>query len=331
MYSVTIDTGTTNSRIFVWRENDLVAETSRPVGVRDTAISGSVETLTKGVREAIAEALAKAGLSSTDGITFLSSGMITSNVGLCEIPHLVAPAGARELAAGMKKALLPDVVDQPVWFIPGVKNGDGPVTPDNCETMDMMRGEETETIGIIRALGITGPAVIILPGSHSKFVKIGGDGRIEGCITTISGELLDVITKNTILASSLNHDFADELDEQAVLKGAEYCRKVGLSRCCFSVRILDTFRGMTLPERQNFLLGAVLQTDILALKNSAAFDVDSATGMIICGKPMLKRAFETLLRHDNFFEGQITLAPDNLKSLSGIGALEIARVAKSFS
>nr|CUV13024.1 protein of unknown function [Ralstonia solanacearum] len=30
----------------------------------------------------------------------LASGMITSNVGLCEVPHLPAPAGLRDLAAG---------------------------------------------------------------------------------------------------------------------------------------------------------------------------------------------------------------------------------------
>ena len=329
MYSVTIDSGTTNSRVFVWKGRELLAEASRPVGVRDTAITGSTETLAKGVKEAVEEALGKAGILSTEGITFLSSGMITSNVGLCEIPHLAAPVGLAELAKGIRKTVVPEVVDQPIWFVPGVKNNDKAVTPDNCESMDMMRGEEAETIGVLSALDISGPAVILLPGSHSKFVKIDADNRITGCITTISGELLDVITKNTILASSLDHGFADSIDAGALMKGAENCASVGLSRCCFSVRILDVFKGMTQNQLRNFLLGAVLQTDILALKNSRALNVGSDAKMIICGKKMLKDAFEILLRQDDFFKGDIITAPDDLGPLSGLGVMEIASYAKT--
>ncbi|WP_286673715.1 MULTISPECIES: hypothetical protein [Symbiopectobacterium] len=44
MYSVTIDTGTTNTRVFVWQDNRIIAEASQAVGVRDTAITGSKET-----------------------------------------------------------------------------------------------------------------------------------------------------------------------------------------------------------------------------------------------------------------------------------------------
>lgn len=326
-YSVTIDTGTTNSRIFVWRCEELVAEASRPVGVRDTAITGSTQALVSAVRDAITEALGKAGIASTEGVRFLSSGMITSNVGLCEIPHLIAPVGIDDLAAGIRSVVLKDVVDQPIHFIPGIRNNDSAVTVDNCEAMDMMRGEETETIGAIRALDVEGPAVIILPGSHSKFVKINEKNRITGCVTTISGELLDVITKNTILASSLDHGFASSIEEEALLKGARYCASVGLSRCCFSVRILDIFRGLTLSERQNFLLGAVLQTDLLALKESDALKVDADTKMVVCGKPMLRDALALLLKHDGFFRGAIKTAPDSLPSLSGLGTLAVAEVA----
>lgn len=45
-------------------------------------------------------ALRKAGLGIGQVDLVLASGMITSNVGLCEVPHLPAPAGLRDLAAG---------------------------------------------------------------------------------------------------------------------------------------------------------------------------------------------------------------------------------------
>ncbi|WP_409310448.1 2-dehydro-3-deoxygalactonokinase [Pectobacterium sp. B1J-3] len=328
MYSVTIDTGTTNTRVFVWQHNDIIAEASQPVGVRDTAITGSKETLTNGVKTAIQAALEKAALPADAKITFLSSGMITSNVGLCEIPHVVAPAGIAELSGGMVQANLPDVIDQPIWFIPGIRNNSQGVTAENCEMMDVMRGEEVETIGVLAALDVKGPALIIQPGSHSKFIKVDAENRIEGCVTTIAGELLDVITQRTILASSLKHQFASEIETEYLLQGAKDCAAVGLARSCFSVRILDMFGKLSDNQKANYLLGAVLQTDILAIKNSKALNISSDTTLVVCGKKILKHAFETLIKEDAFFNGEMIVIDDNQPSLSGLGALAIARFGK---
>jgi len=272
--------------------------------------------------------LTKAGLTVSSDVTFVASGMITSNVGLFELPHLVAPAGIAELAAGMVKADLPEVVERPIWFIPGVRNANKPVTPENCEAMDIMRGEETEAIGVISHLNISGPAIVALPGSHSKFVKINRDLRIDGCITTISGEMLDVITQNTILASSLDRKFSEEVDEKALIQGAQSCRDVGLARSCFLVRILDIFSDMTLNQRANFLFGAVLYSDIQALKNSKALKIDENISLVVCGKRVLKQALEILLKADRFFQGEIRAVPNSSVSLSGLGALEIICFAR---
>ncbi len=325
MYSVTIDTGTTNTRICVWHDDHIIAQASEPVGVRDTAITGSKTTLTQGVGKAIQAALAEARVPEGETITYLSAGMITSNVGLCEIPHLVAPAGIAELAAGMVKAELGDVCDQPIWFVPGIKNHAAAVTSENSDAMDIMRGEETETIGAISALDIQGPAVIILPGSHSKFVKIDADNKIEGCVTTIAGELLDVITQRTILASSLKHRMTDSIDAPVLLDGAKSCQDVGLARSCFSVRILDMFGDLTDNQKANFLLGAVLHDDIQAIKNSKALNITSDITLVVCGKKILKEALITLIKNDNWFTGEIIIMPDNQASLSGLGALAIAK------
>ena len=47
--------------------------------------------------------------------------MITSPQGLHEVPHVVAPAGATELAQAAQEQLLPDVCDLPFVFVPGVR------------------------------------------------------------------------------------------------------------------------------------------------------------------------------------------------------------------
>jgi 2-dehydro-3-deoxygalactonokinase len=44
--------------------------------------------------------------------------MITSNVGLTEIPHIIAPAGIDDLSSALVKASIPQVSEKN--FIPGI-------------------------------------------------------------------------------------------------------------------------------------------------------------------------------------------------------------------
>ncbi|MDE5206200.1 2-dehydro-3-deoxygalactonokinase [Citrobacter amalonaticus] len=86
MIIITIDTGTTNTRVCAWQDGTLLAEAARSAGVRDTAITGSTATLMQGVSDAVQEVKQKAGILCDAKVIYLSAGMITSNVGLCEIP-----------------------------------------------------------------------------------------------------------------------------------------------------------------------------------------------------------------------------------------------------
>nr|WP_278287062.1 2-dehydro-3-deoxygalactonokinase [Clostridium sp. AM58-1XD] len=56
----------------------------------------------------------------------ISCGMITSNVGLVEVPHVTVPASTEGLAAGAKEILLEDGCSMLITFIPGVKNNSDP-------------------------------------------------------------------------------------------------------------------------------------------------------------------------------------------------------------
>ncbi len=325
MVVVTIDSGTTNTRVRVWMDNTVIADTHENVGVRDTAITGSKATLSTGVKKALDNALSEAGIKESDPMIVIASGMITSNVGLCEVPHLISPAGLAELSKGIVKKIIPEISAHPIWFIPGIKSNVPEVTIDNCETMDIMRGEETETIGVLSTLDIKGPALIVLPGSHSKFIKVDENNKIVGSATTIAGELLDVITQKTILAGSLEHKFADRLEDEYLLKGATFCQDFGLARACFLIRIQDLFSGLTINQRANFLLGIVLCSDMLTIKKSRSLNIERDTTIIISGKEILRDAIYTLIQNDAFFIGRIIVNKERKdKPLSGLGAIAIA-------
>ena len=96
---LTIDTGTTNTRVTVLKDGALLAQAKSETGVRVSAIDGDNHRLKQAVRQCLDEALDRAGIGWDQVCGVAANGMITSNVGLCEIPHCTAPAGAAELAA----------------------------------------------------------------------------------------------------------------------------------------------------------------------------------------------------------------------------------------
>lgn len=326
MYIAAIDTGTSNTRVKIWNHGKVISKSFAGVGVRDTAITGSKAILYKGVKDAIMTALDQIKIKASEVDLFLASGMITSNVGLYEVPHVWAPAGVEELAKGMASAQIDEVVDKPIWFVPGVKNSLKDIDIGNCEEMDIMRGEEAETFGIMKSLKIEGPSLIILPGSHSKFISLNKSGQIAGCVTTLAGELLSVITKNTILSNALNSSFVENINEKLIIAGADYSKKVGLNRTLFTTRILDQFTGYSIDDKANFLLGAVLETDLYAVKNSSAIEIDPKQPVIIGGSRILKRAFEVLVKRDSYFTGKVYVVDDELmEDMAGLGSIEVAK------
>ncbi len=124
---LTIDTGTTNTRVTVLKDGALLAQAKSETGVRVSAIDGDNHRLKQAVRQCLDEALDRAGIGWDQVCGVAASGMITSNVGLCEIPHCTAPAGAAELAAAIQSVSMPEICPLPIAFIPGVKNSGAPV------------------------------------------------------------------------------------------------------------------------------------------------------------------------------------------------------------
>lgn len=324
----TIDTGTTNTRVFLWEENRrLVDARKRAVGVRDTAVDGNSSRLKQAVRDCLNELSAAHGVRPEDTLAVLASGMITSNVGLAEIPHIAAPADLAALAAATRRIRLEEISPVPIWFIPGVKNFSDPVTLENFETMDIMRGEETESLAVMEKYFDGGPMLLILPGSHTKFVSVNSKKQITGCLTSITGELLSAITCNTVLADTVEKKFIEDAsvyDRELMLLGYRTAKRCGLGRAAFSARILKLFALRDPYQAANYLLGAVLQNDVLAVRNSGAVQSGPDTRTVIVGKYPFGPALCDILKAENCFRHVIFEAADPEVPLSSLGALLIA-------
>lgn len=324
MYIATVDGGTTNTRVFIWHNGHIIGEASAPVGVRNTAIDGMNAALVAAVRQVLCEAVSQAGIDIADISLILAAGMLTSNVGLLEIPHITAPAGLEELAGAMVCTAIPDIAEQPIWCIPGVKTiRKQSEAEKKTAVMDMMRGEETEAIGLLLSVHPDRRAVFVLPGSHNKYVLVDEMQRIQGCMTTLAGEILRSLTFDTVLSDTVCRSFASEFDEASFLQGVSDRETYGFLRAAFMTRIRGMFCGDTPLRAQNYLLGIVLADDMHALASRLG-DYEWDTSLfIIAGKPVVQKAYICLFHRHGYDAAAVPLTQQ--RGLSEYGAIELAR------
>ncbi len=319
-----IDCGTTNLRVTLLDENrEKLDAVKAEGGVRHTSIDGHNGRLRTMLRESIEAVLEKNGYKLEDVEKCVASGMITSALGLLEIPHVPGTAGAADLRAAMQKKVFEDIAPFEIEFIPGVRNFAGAVDLENFSGMDMMRGEEVEAIGLYKLLHPKGAAMFVLPGTHNKFVSMDAQGRILGCMTSISGELLDAITHHTIIAEAVGHSFVDagDYDAEYAKAGARECAVSGLGRAAFAGRILATLGGKDKAKLQSYLLGAVLALDVQAMQSFVG-DQENVEAYI-AGKAPLQQCFCDVM--EALAAGEAHQVPAELSAKMGLaGVLEIA-------
>lgn len=270
--AVALDGGTTNTRARLLHDGRVVATARRAVGVRDTVLAAGRDALAAAVRDALAEVMDAAGSEPPQCV--VAAGMLSSEVGLATVPHVVAPAGIDELVHAAAVRVLPDVSDLPILFIPGVRTR-AAAGSDGWTAADVMRGEECETLGawsLLDPAPAGAPSVFVWPGSHTKTVAVDAAGRIVGSHTSLAGELTAALGGHTLLRASLPEALPDELDLDAAAAGARVAGRDGLGRAAFLVRIAALTGSLEAAARASFLIGAVIGDDVAHLSRHPVLD-----------------------------------------------------------
>lgn len=307
---LTLDGGTTNTRISLVREGRVCDTVRFPIGAR--ASIDSTEPLTEAIRDGISTLLERNALQPSDVLRVIASGMITCEHGLCPLEHIPLPAGVAELNATAKEVLLPGITPIPFLFIRGLRQ-----KGDDYLSTDLIRGEETELAGLWRE----DTELYLLPGSHSKAIRTDREGRVISFSTFLTGEMLAALSQGTILKSSVT--LRDQSpDKEFLLMGYDCCHTLGINRALFKVRILDT-QYATAPEKlYSFFLGAVLASEIDAILEQ---DFD---GIAIGGRLALREAYRVLLSQRG--NKRVTLFSETeVDESTALGAVRIAEFAKN--
>ena len=232
-----IDWGTTSLRAYRLQNGTIVDRRDRPDGITRVSPAGFPDCL----RATVGDWL-------DDGEThILMAGMVGSRQGWVEAPYLPCPASLPHLAA----ALVPVAFDgATVAIVPGLTYRDPAGTPE------VMRGEETQLVGI-HANGL-----FCLPGSHSKWATITA-GAITGFTTAMTGEVFAALRGHTILGRMMTDA---PVDDDAFRRGVVRAGTGGgLLHHLFGVRTLGLFDELPDTQSAAYLSGLLIGTEIAAL------------------------------------------------------------------
>jgi 2-dehydro-3-deoxygalactonokinase len=180
----------------------------------------------------------------------LLSGMIGSRQGWQEAPYLQCPAGAADIAGALTEIGF-DWAQ--VKLVPGL------CATDESGVAEVMRGEETQIVGAMPALGEAGLAC--LPGTHSKWASI-ERGRIIGFATHMTGEAFAALRGHTILARLMRDGPTDPAAfDQGLARSAE---PGGLLHHLFGVRALTLVGRLSEAASASYLSGLLIGHELRA-------------------------------------------------------------------
>ena len=267
---IAVDWGTTNRRGYlIDRDGRILDSCNDSLGLANIADNGFNEAFDTLV----------APWARTHGVLpALLSGMVGASTGWCEAPYCGLPADLDDLAGRLQRISS----DRAVWIVPGVAVREADTMPD------AMRGEEIQAIA---AADPTADSLIVLPGTHSKWIRMAGR-RINSFKTFMTGDLHAAIRNHTVVsvlatvAGDINYD---RFDDGVEIGSAQYHE---LSHILFGARSRVLFGELAPDAVSDYLSGLLIGAEIGSARES--FNIDGGTVELV-GSGALPRLYHRAL------------------------------------
>jgi 2-dehydro-3-deoxygalactonokinase len=231
-----IDWGTTNRRIYLMDPTGQALETERD--------GRGVLTLSADDYPMEIDRLrARFG-----AIPIVAAGMVGSTRGWRDTPYVAAPAGIEALARAAMRMPAAGMA-----IVPGVSI----VAPGRA---DVMRGEEVQVLGAVRAGLAPSDARFCQPGTHNKWIRV-EDSRIVDFSTAMTGELFALLRDHSVLAEMMRGPVTDG---PAFRDGVEAGRGGGLLTALFGVRAGVLLGRLDRDDAAAFASGLLIGADVAA-------------------------------------------------------------------
>jgi 2-dehydro-3-deoxygalactonokinase len=314
-----VDMGTTRTRVWLLQNRVVVSQVADDFGVRNVASGESRQWLSSRLVNLLERVLQ---LAVSNGLTeaptaILAAGMITSEQGLRVVPHVRAPADEDTLKANLSIEHFAGYRGLPLIMVPGIRTV-GYLSADGTLQGDVLRGEETLCIGLLRAKRL-GPATALFNlGSHWKWISIDEQNRIAGSRTTLTGEVIHAVQTQTLIASSVFRELPSHFDGAWLDKGFAAAEQEGIGRALFSIRLMDQAGEGSPEQRLSFLYGAAMQNELGSLLRHFKRSVSS---VLIAGHNDLAGHWSRYLAANGVMASTITQAEREAAYIDGLLAL----------
>lgn len=273
---IAVDWGTSRMRAMLCES----ATTVDPAQIEGDGISGIREEPGRALLGAVEPWTREYGK-----LSFLLAGMVGSDIGWKTAPYLACPLAPRELA---NELMTFSEQGHRVAIVPGVSCTNWLGQPD------VMRGEEVQVLGWLKRNSQVRDAVLCLPGTHTKWVRVRG-GRLVDFTTSLTGELYALLKRYSVLASAAERD-CPATDDAAFLEGVDVAAEHGrhLLHTVFSTRSRALANSGSADHASSYLSGLLIGSDVW----SAMKCIEMNGGVIeLIGTTTLCERFALALEH----------------------------------
>ncbi|MCX2729253.1 2-dehydro-3-deoxygalactonokinase [Saccharopolyspora sp. NFXS83] len=286
---IALDWGTTAQRAWLLDDEGGILATRRPeLGLLPTTAGLDVRDAGARARAYEAAFWSACGewVTAHPELPVLACGMVGSAQGWAEAGYLTVPA---ELRFGADALTRVEHRRGVAHLVPGLRTPSQDGRPG-----DVIRGEETQIVGALEALGSPAePVTLVLPGTHGKWVRVAG-GEVVSFATAMSGELFGLLTTDGILARTAAGPRRDDEAFARGLAAAAADRSRGLSTELFGARplVLD---GLLDPASvPDYVSGVLIADEVGHLAPTVGVG-----RVVLCGaEDLCRRYAAALAAHD---------------------------------
>lgn len=199
-------------------------------------------------------------LDTWPGLPVIACGMVGSRRGWVEAPYRELPADLTDPALSCARVRTRRGVELNV--IPGLIDTSG--------LRGVIRGEETQLVGLLGAGWAAGEEDVVLPGTHSKWVRL-ECSVVTGFTTYMTGELYALLSRHSILADLIRPVTQPQwaaFDRGVDIAAQAVTTRAGLLSVLFSARTLPLTGALAETDVADYLSGLVIGTELASARAS---------------------------------------------------------------
>ncbi len=287
-YFISCDWGTTNFRLRKVDTKTLNVLDEHQTNVGIQKCNENFKNQTRVHREEffahyLLEQVKNCNWDDPEKITILASGMASSSIGMTEMEYATMPIAFNGNGLISREILL-DTFTR-LLLISGAQT-----------EQDVMRGEETQAIGLADYLPKETKGLLILPGTHSKHLAFEA-GYFIDIHSFMTGEMFDLLANKSILQSNVTPTDWSLSYKSSFLNGVEKALDEDLLSSLFTVRSKNLIIKNSARENYYYLSGLLIGAELSTLKSPTASIFLAASGI---AHKLYKLALESFLPAGQF-------------------------------